>query len=290
MAKTNILALCLLLFCTSINADELKWVGCGITKLAFMDDLAKAWTAKTGHTIVIEGGGATKGIREAASKQVEMGGSCRYKLDHSAEESNSYFEPVAWDALVAIVHPNNPLTDISKNQLRDIFLGKITNWKALNGKDQPIHVFAREGKITGVGYTMRKLLFANFDQDFTATKLFEDSGPLEKALESDPLAIGVTGISSARKRALKILNLEGRSPDYENIRSGNYLFYRPLYIVYNEMNGKAKLIKNFINFAHSPEGMDIIRKNGCVPYTEALALISKQLREDRAARDMGLHR
>ena len=290
MRKTLALSLTLLLVTAPAVADELRWVGCSITKLAFMEDLAMAWTAKTGHTISIAGGGATKGIRQAASKEVDMGGTCRYKLDHTAEESKAYFEPIAWDALVVIVHPDNPLKDISKNQLRDIFLGKINNWKELNGNNQPIHVFAREGKITGVGYTMRKLLFANYSQDFTATKLFEDSGPLEKALESDPLAIGVTGISSARKRALKILSLEGRSPDYENIRSGNYLFYRPLYIAYNELSGKAKLIKNFINFAHSPEGMAIIRKNGVVPYTEALPLISKQLREDKAARDMGLHR
>lgn len=290
MVKTYLLSLCILLTSLPVMADELKWVGCSITKLAFMEDLATAWTAKTGHTVVINGGGATKGIRQAASNQADMGGTCRYKLDHVAEESRAYFEPIAWDALVTIVHPDNPITNITKNQLRDIFLGKIKNWKELNGKDQPIHVFEREGKITGVGYTMRKLLFANYYQDFNATHIFEDSGPLEKALETDPLAIGVTGISSAKKRALKILKLEGQSPDYENIRNGNYLFYRPLYIAYNELNGKAKLIKNFINFAHSEEGMAVIRKNGCVPYTEALTLISKQLREEKAARDMGLLR
>ena len=290
MVKTYLLSLCILLTSLPVMADELKWVGCSITKLAFMEDLATAWTAKTGHTVVINGGGATKGIRQAASNQADMGGTCRYKLDHVAEESRAYFEPIAWDALVTIVHPDNPITNITKNQLRDIFLGKIKNWKELNGKDQPIHVFEREGKITGVGYTMRKLLFANYYQDFNATHIFEDSGPLEKALETDPLAIGVTGISSAKKRALKILKLEGQTPDYESIRNGNYLFYRPLYISYNELNGKAKLIKNFINFAHSEEGMAVIRKNGCVPYTEALTLISKQLREEKAARDMGLFR
>ena len=290
MVKTYLLSLCILLTSLPVMADELKWVGCSITKLAFMEDLATAWTAKTSHTIVINGGGATKGIRQAASNEADMGGTCRYKLDRSSEESKAYFEPIAWDALVTIVHPDNPITNITKNQLRDIFLGKITNWKELNGKDQPIHVFAREGKITGVGYTMRKLLFANYYQDFNATKLFEDSSPLEKALEADPLAIGVTGISSAKKRALKILDLEGHSPTYENIRTGNYFFYRPLYIAYNELNGKAKLIKDFINFAHSEEGMAIIRKNGCVPYTEALTLISKQLREEKTARDMGLLR
>ena len=288
MLNTFIVSLFVLLFSTTAVAEELKWVGCSITKLAFMEDLATAWTAKTGHTIVINGGGATKGIRHAASNQADMGGTCRYKLESTSEESKAYFEPIAWDALVTIVHPDNPITNITKNQLRDIYLGKIKNWKELNGKDAPIHVFAREGKITGVGYTMRKLLFANYSQDFEATKLFEDSGPLEKALETDPLAIGVTGISSAKKRALKILDLEGISPNFENIRSGNYFFYRPLYIAYNELNGKAKLIKNFINFAHSEEGMAVIRKNGCVPYTEALTLISKQLREDKAARDMGL--
>lgn len=290
MVKIILLTFGMLSISLPASADELKWVGCGITKLAFMEDLAAAWTAKTGHTVNIDGGGATKGIRQAASREVEMGGTCRYKLDGAADESRSYFEPIAWDALVAIVHPDNPLTNITKNQLRDIYLGKITNWKELNGQDKPINVYARKGKISGVGYTMRKLLFANFDQDFAATQIFESTGPLEKALEKDPLAIGMTGISSAKKRQLKILDLEGRSPSYENIRNGNYLFYRPLYIAYNELNGKSKLIKDFVNFAHSPEGMAIIAENGCVPYTQALTLISRQLREDKVARDMGLHR
>lgn len=290
MVKIILLSLGLLSISVSASAEELKWVGCSITKLAFMEDLATAWSAKTGHTIAMAGGGATKGIRHAANTQADMGGTCRYKLESTTEESKAYFEPIAWDALVTIVHPDNPITNITKNQLRDIYLGKIKNWKELNGRDQPIHVYAREGKITGVGYTMRKLLFANYHQDFEADKIFEDSGPLEKALETDPLAIGVTGISSAKKRALKIIDLEGRSPTYENIRNGNYVFYRPLYIAYNELNGKSKLIKDFVNFAHSPEGMAIIQANGCVPYTQALTLISRQLREDKAARDMGLLR
>lgn len=289
MPNTLILSLCsLLLMSFSVCADELKWVGCGITKLAFMEDLARAWTIKTGHTVDISGGGATLGIRQASNNEVEMGGTCRYKLENESAESKAYFEPIAWDALVVMVHPDNPATSISMQQLRDIYSGKITNWKELNGRDEPIHVFARQGKISGVGYTMRKLVFANYDQDFAATQIFKSTGPLEKALETDPLAIGVSGISSARKRAIKMLDLENLKPTYDNIRSGNYVLYRPLYIVYNELNGKKELIKDFVNFAHSDEGMAIIKQNDCVPYLEALALIRKQLIQDREARKRGL--
>lgn len=282
--------LILFLFPFYVSAETLSWVGCGISKKAFMADLSEAWSNKTGHQINLQGGGATKGIREVAANHADMGGTCRHRIDGAEEERSAVFEPVAWDALVVIVHPDNPVSDISRLQLRDVYLGKITNWKDLGGPDQPIRLFARRGKISGVGRTVRKLLFANFDQDFVTDNLFPSTGPLEKSLENDPLAIAITGISSAKKRHVKILQLEGKEPNYTTIQRGEYLLYRPLYITYNDLGGQKELILNFIRFAQSKEGRKIIRNNGVVPYVDALALIMKQLNQERDAREMGLYR
>lgn len=261
----------------------LHWVGCGISKKSYMESLAKAYEAKTGVHIDIQGGGATRGIRNVAAQTADIGGSCRRHMWGEKEERGVTMIPVAWDALVVIVNKDNPVNNITMENLRKVYLGEITNWKDLGGGDQPIKLFVREGKISGVGRTTRKLLFGNYEQEFAATQEFESTGPLEKEIEVDANAIGITGVSSARKRKLKILDLNDKSPTYENVQMGNYLLYRPLYLAYNENSPNAAAVKGFIQFADSPEGRDVIRRNGTVPYLEGLNLMKKKLQESRQA-------
>src|SRR5205807_1291752 len=113
---------------TPVAAATLHWVGCDISKASFMDDVVAAFEQKTGHKIALEDGGATRGIRDVVAHRAEMGGSCRHALD-IPEERGVKLIPVAWDALVAIVHPSNPVSDITRGQLRDVLTGKISHWQ-----------------------------------------------------------------------------------------------------------------------------------------------------------------
>lgn len=275
---------------TASPKTSLTWAGCGITQKAFMRALSEAYEQQTGVHIDIRGGGATKGIRASSAQEVDMGGTCRLKLEDDAAEANAYLEPVAWDALVVIVHKDNPVSDISLAQLKALYEGRISNWSELGGPNAPVALFVRRGKISGVGRTLRKLVFANYEQEFPTGHAFPSTGPLEAAVEKNIHAIGVTGISSARKRDVKILTLDGKSPSYENIKTGSYLLYRPLYIVYNPDAPQKEEISKFVRFAQTRDGKAIIKANGVVPYTEALSLIMKQLEQERIARDAGLYR
>jgi phosphate transport system substrate-binding protein len=290
--RVCLLALLILPAPSFAATKTLSWAGCGITKKAFMQDLAKAFETKTGIHISLSGGGATYGIRQVAAGKVDMGGSCRFRIEGDPNELQPVFKPIAWDALVVIVNRNNPVDNISFAQLRGILLGKITNWKQLGGQDAPIHLLVRKGKISGVGRTLRKLVLADYDADLAryAYKEYPSSGPLEQAIPKDLLALGVTGISSGRKRPVKILSLDGKQPTPENIHSGAYTLYRPLYLVYSPTDENLKLVKQFIAFAYSSEGRAIIRKNRVVPYMDALGLVMKQLEQDKRARDMGLYK
>ena len=268
----------------------LRWGGCGISKKAYLVALAKAYEKKTGVVIDVQGGGATRGIREVASMSADIGGSCRRRIFGIEEESGITQVPVAWDALVVITHKNNPVKDISLDNLRKVYLGEITNWRQLGGNDAAIELFARKGKISGVGRTARKLLFNDYEQEFAATRIFKSSGPLEKEVVANPNALAISGISSVRKRDVKILKLDGKSPSYENVKSGNYLLYRPLYLVYNENSRHADVIKDFIRYTDTEEGRDVIRSNGTVPYLEALNLMKNKLQESKLAhQESGLH-
>ena len=270
-------------------AETIQWAGCGISKKAFMTELAKAYTKKTGVKVKLSGGGATKGIRNAAKGTIDIGGACRVSLERHKEERDAFQIPVAWDALVAFVNKDNPVDNITFKQLNNIYLGKITNWKQLGGNDAPIELYIRRGKMSGVGRTLRELVFANYDQNFEATYVVKSSGPVEKGVVKNKNGFGVSGISSAKKRKLKLLKLDGKAPTYENIKNGSYALYRPLYLVIKRGN-KTPLVRDFIKYAVSQEGQKIIRAQGTVPYSEALHLVMKQLDQYERANTEGLSR
>jgi phosphate transport system substrate-binding protein len=273
---------------TLSNALTLTWVGCGITKKAFMQELVVAYKKSTGVEIILEGGGATKGIQSATDHSADMGGSCRYRIKGEAPDSQITFNPVAWDALVAIVNKDNPIETITMEELRALYRGEITNWKTLNGPDMPLALAVRKGKISGVGLTIRQLVFNDPDMAFPQKQVYQSSGPLEEAIETNVNAIGMTGISSARKRNVKILKLDGKDPSFKNIQSGQYLLYRPLYLIIDKQSENTKELEKFLGFAHSRAGRDIIRQNGVVPYLEALSLSINQRAQWKKARKQNL--
>jgi phosphate transport system substrate-binding protein len=270
------------------QGEVINWAGCGITKKAFMAELAKAYAKKTGIEVKLSGGGATKGIRNAAAGNIDIGGACRASIDRLPVERNAHQIPVAWDALVVITNKDNPADNITFDQLKQVYLGEITNWKELGGNDAPIDLYVRRGKMSGVGRTLRELVFNNFDQEFKATYVVKSSGPVEKGVMKNINGLGVTGISSAKKRDVKILKLNGHKPTYEKIKNGKYVLYRPLYLV-TKRGEVDKKVRDFIRFAVSEEGQEIIRKQGTVPYTEAMALVMKQLDQYERASKSGAY-
>ena len=275
------------------NGTVLKWAGCGITKHAFMDELSKAYEKKTGVKIVFDKGnspldGSISGIQNINNGEFQLGASCRANIESLPEERNVYQVPVAWDAIVFITHPSNPVESITTKQAQDIYMGRVTNWKQLGGPDATIELFDRSGKLSGVGRNLRELLFANYDQEFVNVRhIVPSTGPLEKGIESTPYSLGATGISSAHRRKVKILNLNDKEPNFENIRTGQYLMYRPLYLVSKGYNADP-IVKDFVTFAISREGQDVIRKTGTVPYTDSLGLVMKQIEEYDVANKKGL--
>jgi phosphate transport system substrate-binding protein len=140
-----------------------------------------------------------------------------------------------------------------------------------------VELLIRKGKISGVGYTLREHLFEDQDAVFNSKHLFPSSGPLEKTVEKNPNAIAVTGVASAYKRDFKILKLEGMDPSFENIRTGNYLFYRPLYLVQNKSSPNSLESDRFIQFALGSKGRKIIRQNDVVPYFDGVLLLQRRM-------------
>ena len=251
---------------------DLTWRGCGITKKAFMAEAAVAYKQKTGKVISITGGGATLGIRTTAAGKADIGGSCRpAKPDISDLEKGVYMTHVGWDALVVMVHPDNPVESLTTEQLFRIMTGDIKNWNEVGGDNDNILVVVRTGKMSGVGYMARKMLFDDPRANFYRRAInLQSSGPVEQKVEHRKNAIGISGVSSAKRRKVKLLSLNGHSPTKQNLINGSYPFYRPLFLM---TKGKPKgEIKLFLDWLLSPEGQKVVSNQGTVNLVEGATL------------------
>lgn len=268
------------------HATTIKWTGCGISKLGFMQDVAKAYEKETGVKIELEGGGATKGIRQVSLGESHLGGSCRMPLVLESADGSMHIEsaeqqvkmiPVGWDALVAITHKENNMIDgITREQLKQVLAGKITRWDQLGAESkQPINLYVRNGKISGVGLTLRQQLFNNTDQSFTKKATYlPSSGKIEKAVLKDPYGLAVSGISSSRHRELKMLKLDGVEPTMANLKGGQYMLYRILFLVTPPNYREHPELQDFVDYTLSSKGQKVIREAGTLPYRYGFGLLS----------------
>jgi len=256
----------------------LTFKGCSIIRRAFMSEAAKAFEKATGTQIRVMGGGATLGIRATAAGDSDIGGSCRPPLpEWFPEESGVYMTHTGWDCLVFITNLSNPVNNITLEQAKGILKGKITNWRELGGPDkQIIPVFRSQvpesgGKISGVGFMTRLMLFNDPDAQYTDRAIFyRHSAEVEETIEKIEYTFGVTGSSSARKRSLKILTLDGISPTKENILSGKYPLFEPLYLI---TKGKpVGHVKEFVDWILGKEGQELVSKQETIRLDEGKSL------------------
>jgi len=257
------------------EGGPLKWRGCGISKVAFMEVCAEQYAKETGVEIQLSGGGATLGIEAAGTGGAHLGGTCRApQASLNEERPGMKLAVVAWDALVAVVHPSNEVENITTDQLKQVLQQKITNWKELGGSDARIFVVARRGKISGVGHSTRLLIMGNPDANYgEAVVRLNSSGPVEKFVEKTPGAIAITGISSAKRRELKLLKIDGHAPTVKEIASGAYPYYRPLYVAFKP--GLDSRTDEFVEWLLSDRGQGIIEEQGTVTLAQG-ALLAKR--------------
>lgn len=255
---------------------ELNLVSCHVSQDSYVTDLVDAYRIKTGIHIKVHAGNSTSAIRDVHIGVADIGGTSRYLVPNETRETGVKILPVAWDALVFIVHKDNPVENISLDQAKAIYTGRIRYWSELGGNDQKIEVYALKNKISGNGRTLRELLFSNTDKKFHTHRVFDSIEQLEQELIQNPNAIAITGVSSARLHDVKIVAFNGIKPSIENIKTGDYDLYRPLFLSYDPHSPNIESVKDFIRFVLSQSGRDVMHSNGVVPYRDAMSLVMKK--------------
>jgi phosphate transport system substrate-binding protein len=256
---------------------SLTWRGDHCTARAFMKDLAKDYETSKQGRFALTPFSTISGLDAVNDGSADLAGSARPPMPDRAEEKSTNFYPVAWDGLVMITSPKNPVGEVSLKQLHDIYLGRITDWSELGGPAGPINLYAVAGPLDGNEYSLRVLLFHHGDQDVAVPRLYVNVEMLEEGIAIDPHGLGLTTFSAARANpALKMLAVEGISASSVSIADGSYPLYSTLFLAAREDSAKRADIEKFVQFAGSEPALAVLRRHGLVPYADAPDLPGKQ--------------
>lgn len=239
-------------------AGYLTVSGCSISNVGYLTALAEEYERRTGVKIFVRGGGSVVGIEDLRSGKVDFAASCRPR--DAGDPADVTYIQVAWDALAFIVHRSNPVESVTLDEVRSIYAGRITDWRQLKGSEAPIKVFISRTKkgLSGVEASTQHLVLNGKEPLETANAVFvASSGIVEQMVEENPEGFATTGITSARKRNVKILKVNGIAPTNKAIINNQYPLKRPLFILMPK-NPKPE-VKKFVDFTLSKTGQRFIQ-------------------------------
>jgi phosphate transport system substrate-binding protein len=210
-----------------------------------------------GAHIYVQGGGSTAGIEAAMSGAAIIGMSSRNLID---TEKELYAVTIAKDAIAVIVHPANPIEDLPLDKIREIFSGKIANWKELEGRDHPIDIVTRE-EGSGTRESFQKFVMGK--EDISLGALVQDSnGAVRQVISSDPNAIGYISLGLVNDQ-VKALRISGVQSSLANVNNGKYTLVRPFLFVFRGEPSEGA--KSFLDFVLSLPAQKLLLKEGLVP-------------------------
>lgn len=220
--------------------------------------------------VTVTGGGTGVGISALMDNTTDIAMASRpikfsekMKIKEAGEEVEEVI--VAYDALAVVVHPSNPVKQLTRKQLEDIFRGKITNWKQVGGEDQKIVVYSRETS-SGTYEFFKESVLKN--KNYMAGSLsMPATGAIIQSVSQTKGAIGYVGLAYVSPR-IKTLSVSYNdthyaTPSVENATNKSYPIVRPLYYYYSVKNKNQ--VDPLLQFILSPQGQDIIKKNGYIP-------------------------
>ncbi|SFN62931.1 PstS family phosphate ABC transporter substrate-binding protein [Dokdonella immobilis] len=254
----------------SASQHRIVWRGDIVSARGFTNDLVDAFRKEQGGVLTVQPFSTVSGIDAVIDGSADVAGSARAMHDERDAERGLIFQPIALDAIVPVTHPKNPLGNITLAQLRQIYLGRISNWKDLGGADAPINLYSIAAPLDGVEFSFRRLLYRHGDQRIAAPRLYLNTAKLEEAIAIDPNSLGLTTLSSSfANKSLKMLSVEGISASSQSIADGSYPLFTTLYVVQKEDAPNRAAIDDFVVFLNSPTALQSMRRHQLVPYSEA---------------------
>ena len=214
----------------------------------------------SGVKVTYDATGSGTGIESAKNGSCDLGLSSR-KLKDS--ETGLVTHTIALDGIAMIVNENSGVSNLTLEQVKQIFKGEITNWKELGGEDLEISCVGREsgsGTRDGFESITGTADVCKLAQELTST------GAVITAVSSSKNAIGYASLSSVEgQNGIKTVTIDGVECTEDNVMSGSYKIQRPFNIVVAEGKELSEQAQSFLDFAMSSQAADLITKAGAIP-------------------------
>ena len=194
--------------------------------------------------------GSGSGIKAVSEGTCDIGLSSR-NLKDDEKASGLTGTVLALDGIAVIVNPNNPVSDLSVEQIASIYKGEITNWKDVGGSDAEIVLIGREA-----GSGTRDA--CKYRQELTST------GDVITTVSQNPDAIGYASLASLKDN-VKALTVGGIAPTEETVKDGSYVIQRPFVLVTKDGVELSETAKKFFDYATSSQAAEVITAAGAVP-------------------------
>jgi phosphate transport system substrate-binding protein len=223
----------------------------------FSEVLAEEFMAKhKGIQVNVQGGGSSQGVEAAVSGAADIGSASR-DLEDEEEAKDLIATPIAIDGVAIVVSKDNKVTGLTAEQIKNIYLGNIKNWKEVGGTDAAITVVTREDG-SGTREAFSKGIMN--EEDIINSAIVQNStGAVRTTVAGDKNAIGYVSMASVNSE-VKAVELDGVAATEDNVKNGTYKLQRPfIYITKGDPTGIAK---EFIDFVLSDEGQKIIVDEG----------------------------
>ena len=165
-------------------------------------------------------------------------------------------------SVAVVVNAANPVGNLTREQVRDIFTGVIQNWKAVGGPDAPIHLYIRD-PISGTYIGFKELAMENKPYA-SEQNLFTNYAAIVGAVGRDANGIGYSGFSLAPHSGAKVVSIEGIEPTAAAVNQGKYPYARALHLYTNKAKERPAAL-DFIQFIRSPHGQEVLAQMGYVP-------------------------
>jgi len=217
-----------------------------------VEELAQAYAERHKHvTISVEGRGSLLGIELVRQGEVDIG-MASWK---APEDASLWSTPIALDGIAIVVHPQNRVEGLTMLQLKDVFFGRIWDWRDVRGQAGEIQVVSREDG-SGTRAVFEKRVMQGQRVTLTAVVMPSSQAVVEYAAEH-PEAIGYVSMGYLSQE-VKALKIEEVVPTPKSVRQGEYHLLRPLFLITRqEPMGE---VKGFIDFVLSPTGQSIVGK------------------------------
>lgn len=219
--------------------------------------------------ITVSESGSGNGAKSLINKTCDVASMSRFMKDgefKAAVEAGvlPVAHIVAMDGIATIVHPSNPVRNLTVEQVRDIYLGKIANWKDVGGPDKPMVVISRD---TNSGtYESFEELVMNKEKMAKEVEYVGSNGAIRQRVQGTPTAIGYVGLGFS-DRTVKALSINGIQPSRATVASGAYPIARPLYFFTNGYPKLGSPLHAFVTLHLTPKGEEIVQSIGFIPVT-----------------------